>query len=45
MITLKAGDKAPKFISKNQKGEQVKLSDFKGLKLVLFFYPKASTPG
>jgi len=45
MITLKAGDKAPKFISKNQKGEQVKLSDFKGLKLVIFFYPKASTPG
>jgi len=45
MTTLKAGDKSPKFSAKNQKGEQVQLSDFKGSKLVLFFYPKASTPG
>jgi len=45
MTTLKIGDKAPNFESKNQKGEDVKLSDFAGKKLVVFFYPKASTPG
>ena len=45
MKHLKIGDKAPNFISKNQDGETVKLQDFIGSKLVLFFYPKASTPG
>jgi len=45
MITLKVGDKSPEFNAKNQDGKQIKLSDFKGSKLVLFFYPKASTPG
>ncbi len=45
MITLKIGDKSPEFIAKNQDDKQIKLSDFKGSKLVLFFYPKASTPG
>ena len=45
MTTLKAGDKAPEFSAKDQDGNSVKLSDFKGKKLVLFFYPKASTPG
>ncbi len=45
MITLKTGDKAPDFEVKNQKGEVVKLKDFLGKKVVLFFYPKASTPG
>ena len=45
MTTLKAGDKAPEFSVKDQDGNTVKLSDFKGKKLVLFFYPKASTPG
>ena len=45
MTTLKAGDKAPEFSAKDQDGKPVKLSDFKGKKLVLFFYPKASTPG
>ena len=45
MTTLKIGDKAPAFDSKDQNGKRVKLSDFKGKKVVLFFYPKASTPG
>lgn len=45
MTTLKPGDKAPDFQSRDQQGNMVKLSDFKGKKLVLFFYPKASTPG
>ena len=45
MITLKIGDKAPDFEVKNQQGEIVKLKDYLGKKVVLFFYPKASTPG
>ena len=45
MTTLKEGDKAPDFQSKDQDGNEVQLSDYKGKKLVLFFYPKASTPG
>ncbi len=45
MTTLKIGDKAPGFESKDQYGKSIKLSDFKGKKVVLFFYPKASTPG
>jgi len=45
MTTLKVGDKAPQFTALNQKGKKVSLNDFKGKKLVLFFYPKASTPG
>ncbi|CAM1352983.1 thioredoxin-dependent thiol peroxidase [Tenacibaculum insulae] len=45
MTTLKIGDKAPDFSSVDEKGNIVKLSDYKGKKLVLFFYPKASTPG
>ncbi len=45
MTTLSPGDKAPNFQSQDQEGNPVKLSDFKGKKLVLFFYPKASTPG
>lgn len=45
MTTLKAGDKAPNFEALDQNGNTIKLSDFKGKKLVLFFYPKASTPG
>lgn len=44
-ITLKEGDKAPKFKAKNQNGETVSLKDFKGKKLVLYFYPKDDTPG
>jgi peroxiredoxin Q/BCP len=45
MNTLKVGDKAPNFEAKDQDGNSVKLSDFKGRKLVVFFYPKANTPG
>ncbi|MCF6294533.1 MAG: thioredoxin-dependent thiol peroxidase [Flavobacteriaceae bacterium] len=45
MTTLKVGDKAPDFTSKDQEGNTISLSDYKGKKLVLFFYPKASTPG
>jgi peroxiredoxin Q/BCP len=42
---LKAGDKAPAFSLKNTEGRTVKLSDFKGKKVVLYFYPKDDTPG
>lgn len=45
MMQLKEGDKAPDFSSVNEKGEPVSLADFKGKKLILFFYPKADTPG
>ena len=45
MTTLKIGDKAPAFESIDQNGNSIKLEDFKGKKVVLFFYPKASTPG
>ena len=39
------GKKAPSFHLKNQDGQSVKLNDFKGRYLVLFFYPKDNTPG
>ena len=42
---LKEGDKAPDFETVDQDGEPVKLSDFKGQKVVLYFYPKDNTPG
>ncbi len=42
---LKEGDKAPDFSSKDQNGTDVKLSDFNGQKVVLYFYPKDDTPG
>lgn len=45
MTTLKKGDKAPYFSCEDQDGNIIKLSDYSGEKLVLFFYPKASTPG
>lgn len=45
MTTLKVGDKAPKFSAKDQDGKVHSLEDYKGKKLVVFFYPKASTPG
>jgi peroxiredoxin Q/BCP len=43
-MTLKIGDKAPDFQVQDQSGESKKLSDYKGHKLVLFFYPKDNTP-
>lgn len=45
MTTLKIGDKAPEFEAKDQNGNTIKLVDYLGKKVVLFFYPKASTPG
>ena len=39
------GDKAPTFSLKNQNDENISLEDFKGKKVLLWFYPKASTPG
>ncbi|WP_430426506.1 thioredoxin-dependent thiol peroxidase [Maribacter litoralis] len=45
MNTLKVGDKVPSFSAKDQDGNTVNLTDFKGKKLIVFFYPKASTPG
>ncbi len=45
MNTLKIGDKAPNFEALDQNGNTIKLSDYSGKKLVVFFYPKASTPG
>lgn len=45
MIELKVGDKAPAFSAQNQRGEKISLADFKGKKLVLYFYPRDNTPG
>ena len=42
---LKEGDKAPDFTSTDQDGNKVKLSDYKGKRVVLYFYPKDDTPG
>jgi peroxiredoxin Q/BCP len=42
---LEAGQKAPAFSLKDQDGKTVKLSDFKGQQVVLYFYPKDNTPG
>lgn len=45
MATLKVGDKAPDFTAKNQNGDTISLSDFKGKRVILYFYPKDNTPG
>lgn len=45
MDTLKAGDKAPSFSLQNQFDETISLDDLKGNKVLVYFYPKASTPG
>ena len=44
MNTLKVGDKAPNFIALDEEGNAISMNDFIGKKLVVFFYPKASTP-
>ena len=45
MAQLKAGDKAPAFSLPDQEGSRTSLADFKRRKLLLYFYPKADTPG
>jgi len=45
MTNLKIGDKAPEFKGINEKNEEISLRDFKGKKVVLYFYPKDMTPG
>ena len=45
MTTITKGDKAPDFSAVDQDGKIHTLADYKGKKLVVFFYPKASTPG
>ncbi len=45
MAVLNVGDKAPAITAKNQHGDTVSLSDFKGKKVILYFYPKDNTPG
>jgi peroxiredoxin Q/BCP len=42
---LKAGDKAPEFRVKSDEGKDVSLSDFRGKRVILFFFPKANTSG
>jgi len=45
MARLKAGDAAPEFQLPDQQGRTVSLTDFRGQKLLIYFYPKADTPG
>lgn len=45
MKHLKIGDKAPDFSTQDHNGNSIKLTDFKGNKVVLYFYPKDNTPG
>ncbi len=45
MNTLKVGDKVPEFSVNDQDGNTIKLSDYLGKKLIVFFYPAANTPG
>jgi peroxiredoxin Q/BCP len=42
---MKVGDKAPEILGKNEKGKEIRLSDYKGKKIVLYFYPKDMTSG
>ena len=42
---LKEGDAAPDFTARDQNGDELKLSDFRGKRIVLYFYPKDDTPG
>lgn len=45
MNTLKVGDKVPNFEALDEQGNRINLKDYKGKKLIVFFYPRASTPG
>lgn len=45
MATLKAGDKAPEIQAIDQDGKPISLADYKGKKVILYFYPKDNTPG
>ncbi len=45
MNRLQVGDQVSEFLSKDQDGTIIKLSDYRGQKLVVFFYPRANTPG
>lgn len=45
MSTLAIGDQAPAITAKNQEGNIIHLSDFKGKRVILYFYPKDNTPG
>jgi peroxiredoxin Q/BCP len=44
-MALQIGDPAPEISAKDQSGNEVKLSDYKGKKVILYFYPKDDTPG
>lgn len=44
-MALQVGDKAPEVLGVNQDGKEIKLSDYQGKKVVLYFYPKDNTPG
>jgi thioredoxin-dependent peroxiredoxin len=45
MAQLKIGDMAPAFTGKNQNGEEISLTSYRGKKVILYFYPKDMTPG
>jgi peroxiredoxin Q/BCP len=45
MRLLEIGQEAPDFVAKDHTGRSVRLSDFRGKTVVLWFYPKADTPG
>lgn len=45
MQTLKQGEVVPNFSAKDEQGNTITLNDYKGKKLIVFFYPKANTPG
>ncbi len=44
-MALQVGDKAPEILGVNENGNEIKLSDYTGKKVVLYFYPKDNTPG
>ena len=44
-MTMNIGDKAPEILGKDEQGRDIRLSDYKGRKLVLYFYPKDNTSG